>query len=98
MDCGKYIEGMSYAGRVKNGAMSTLTIQLDDDAARMVQEAAQMADQPLDFWLREKVCQAAASMVNGAKAAGRRVSPLHPGVMQAAADFNAPLEEFAPYA
>ena len=35
--------------------------------------------------MREKVCQAAASMVNGAKAASRRVSPLHPGVMQSVA-------------
>jgi hypothetical protein len=78
--------------------MSTLTIELDDDAARLVQEAAQLADQPLEFWLREKVCQAAACTVNGAKAAVRRVSPLHPGAMQPAADFNAPLEEFAPYA
>jgi hypothetical protein len=45
--------------------MSTLTIQLDDAAARLVREAAQMADQPLEFWLREKVCQAAARAVNG---------------------------------
>ncbi|MCX6890683.1 MAG: hypothetical protein WCL11_23010 [Verrucomicrobiota bacterium] len=49
--------------------MSTLTIQLDDDAARTV---------------------------NGAQSAVRRVSPLHPGVMQLAPDFNAPLEEFTP--
>jgi hypothetical protein len=77
--------------------MSTLTIQLDDNAARLVREAAQMADQPLEFWLREKVCQAAARAVNGAKSAVRRVSPLHPGSMQLAPDFNAPLEEFAPY-
>ena len=77
--------------------MSTLTIQLDDDAARMVREAAQMADQPLEFWLREKICQAAALTVIGAKSAVRRVSPLHPGAMQPAPDFNAPLGEFAPY-
>jgi hypothetical protein len=77
--------------------VSTLTIQLDDDAARLVREAAQRADQPLEFWLREKVCQAAAGTVEGAKAAVRRVSPLHPGAMQPAPDFNAPLEEFAPY-
>ena len=49
--------------------VSTLTIQLDDDAARTV---------------------------NGAQSAVRRVSPLHPGVMQLAPDFNAPLEEFTP--
>ena len=77
--------------------MSTLTIQLDDDAARLVREAAQMADQPLEFWVRENVCQAAARTVNGAKSAVRRVSPLHPGVMQPAPDFNGPLKEFAPY-
>jgi hypothetical protein len=77
--------------------MSTLTIQLDDAAARLVREAAQMADQPLEFWLREKVCQAAARAVNGGKPAVRRVSPLHPGVMQIASAFNAPLEDFAPY-
>jgi len=77
--------------------MSTLIIQLDDDSARLVREAAQMADQPLEFWLREKVCQAAARAVNGAKSAIPRVSPLHPGAMKAAPDFNAPLEEFAPY-
>ncbi|MEI6780888.1 MAG: hypothetical protein WCQ21_08220 [Verrucomicrobiota bacterium] len=58
--------------------MSTLTIQLNDDAARLVREAA-------------------ARTVNGAKSTVRRVSPLHPGVMQLAPDFNAPLEEFAPY-
>jgi hypothetical protein len=77
--------------------VSTLTIQLDDDTARLVREAAEMADQPLELWLREKVCQAAARTVNGAKSAVRRVSPLHPGIMQLAPDFNAPLEEFAPY-
>lgn len=77
--------------------MSTLTIQLDDDAARMVREAAQMADQPLESWLRDKVCEAAARTVNGGRPAVRRVSPLHPGAMQAAPDFSAPLEEFAPY-
>ena len=76
--------------------MSTLTIQLDDDAARLVREAAQMAE-PLESWLREKVCQAAAHTVNGANSAVRRVSSLHPGAMQPAPDFNAPLEEFAPY-
>jgi len=75
-----------------------VTIQLDDDTARMVREAAQRADQSLESWLREKVGQAAAGGVNSAKRAVRRVSPLHPGAMQAAPDFNAPLAEFAPYA
>lgn len=78
--------------------MSTLTIQLDDDTARLVREAAQVADQPLESWLREQVSQAAVRTVNGTKSAVRRVSPLHPGAMQPAPDFNAPLEEFAPYA
>jgi hypothetical protein len=77
--------------------MSTLTIQLDDDAARLVAQAAQVTQQPLEHWLRESICSAAASAVNNAKSASRRVSPLHPGAMQPAPDFNAPLEEFAPY-
>lgn len=78
--------------------MSTLIIQLDDETARLVREAAQMADRSLESWLREKVSQAAARTVNGTKSAVRRVSTLHPGAMQPAPDFNAPLEEFAPYA
>lgn len=77
--------------------MSTLTIQLDDDAARLVAEAAQVTNQPLENWLRESICQVAACTVNTAKSAVRRVSPLHPGAMQPAPDFNAPLEEFVPY-
>jgi hypothetical protein len=77
--------------------MSTLTIHLDDEAARLVQEAAEKANQPVESWLREKVCLAAARTVEGGKAAARRISPLHPGAMQPAPDFNAPLEEFAPY-
>jgi hypothetical protein len=77
--------------------MSTLTIQLDDDAARLVAEAAQATNQPLENWVRESICKAAANAVNGAKSVKRRVSPLHPGAMQPAPDFNAPLEEFARY-
>ena len=77
--------------------MSTVTIQLDDDAARLVQAAARAMNQPLEHWLQETIRQMAERTVNGAKAAARRVSPLHPGAMQAAPDFNAPLEEFAPY-
>lgn len=46
-----------------------------------------MANQPLEFWLREKACQAARTL-DGAQSAVRRVSPLHPGVMQLAPDFN----------
>ena len=48
--------------------MSTLTIQLDDEAARLVEKAAQTVNQPLEHWLRESVCQAAARTV------GRRES------------------------
>ena len=77
--------------------MSTLTIKLDDDAARLVEQAAQTAEQPLEHWLRESICQAAARTVSGAKAGPRRISPLHPGAMNPAPDFNAPLEEFSPY-
>jgi hypothetical protein len=77
--------------------MSTLTIRLDDETARLVEKAAQAADQPLEDWLRENIYQAAAGAVNTGKAASRRISPLHPGAMQPAPDFNAPLEEFAPY-
>ncbi len=77
--------------------MRTVTIQLDDDAARLVAEAAQATNQPLENWLRESICRAAANTLNGAKSAKRRVAPLHPGAMQPTPDFNAPLEEFAPY-
>ena len=77
--------------------MSTLTIQLDDEAARMVAEAAQATNQPVEHWLRESICQAAARTVSTAKATTRSVSSLHPGAMLPSPDFNAPLEEFAPY-
>ena len=75
--------------------MSTLTINLDDDAARLVQAAAQSVNQPLEHWLRESICQAAAQTVSQSPAVSRRLAPLHPGAMQPTADFNAPLEEFA---
>ena len=77
--------------------MSTLTITLDDDAARLVAKAAQLTNQPLEHWLRENICQVAARTVNRAEAALPRISPLHPGAIQLAADFNTPLEDFAPY-
>lgn len=77
--------------------VSTLTIQLDDEAARQVAEAARAANQPLEHWLRASIQQVAAQTVGSAKAAVGRISPLHPGAMQTAPDFNAPLEEFAPY-
>lgn len=75
-----------------------LTINLDDDAARLVQAAARVVNQPLDQWVRESICKMAQRTVDSAKGAADRVSPLHPGAMQPAADFNAHLEEFAPYA
>jgi len=78
--------------------MSTLTIKLDDDAVRLVAEAAKAMNQPLEHWLSESIRQAAVRTVNRAKVAHRRVAPLHPGAMQTTPDFNAPLEEFAPYA
>ena len=78
--------------------MSTVTITLDDDTVRLAEEAARAANQSLNQWLEESICQAAAARpVHGAKSSQHRISPLHPGAMQPAADFNAPLEEFAPY-
>ena len=76
--------------------MSTWTIKLDDEAARLVEQAAEMMNQPLEYWLRENISQAAQRTVNRAKAISHRVSPLHPGAMQVLPDFNSPLEEFAP--
>ena len=77
--------------------MSTLTIQLDDHTARLVAEAAQAANQPLEHWLRESVSEAATRTINRARPEIPRVSPLHPGAMHTTPDFDAPLEEFAPY-
>jgi uncharacterized protein (DUF1778 family) len=77
--------------------MSIVTIHLDDDAARLVAEAAQIVQQPLESWVHDSVCQAAARTVSSTKAAVRRIALLHPDAMQPAADFNAPLTEFAPY-
>lgn len=77
--------------------MSTLTIDLDDDAARLVREAAQAENQSVGEWLRNNISQAAARRMTLAKAVSRRISPLHPGAMQPTPDFNAPMEEFAPY-
>jgi len=77
--------------------MSTLTIKLDDEAARLVAQAAQTVNQTLEEWVQESLCQAAARAVNVAKPSTRRISPLHPGAMTVAPDFNAPLEEFAAY-
>ncbi|MDB6033886.1 MAG: hypothetical protein JWM16_4224 [Verrucomicrobiales bacterium] len=77
--------------------MSTLTIRLDDDAARLVAEAARVVNQPLEDWLRANICQAAERTLHSAKSTGPRVYPLHPGAMQPSPDFNSPLEEFAPY-
>lgn len=77
--------------------MSTLTFNLDDDAARLVRAAAQSVNQPLEHWLRESICQAAARTVCSGPAVPRRIAPLHPGAMQPTPDFNAPLEEFTAY-
>lgn len=71
-----------------------MTVHLDDESARMVAEAALAAKQPLEQWLRENLRQAATRSLSGAKAVEGRISPLHPGAMQPAADFNAPLAEF----
>ena len=77
--------------------MSTLTIKLDDELARLVEKAALVTNQPLDHWLRESISQAARRTVNVATAHLPRISPLHPGAMQPSPDFNSPLAEFAPY-
>ena len=77
--------------------MSKVTINLDDDAARLVQAAAQAVNQPLEHWLRQSICQIAERTVKNTKAVAHRITPLHPGAMHTAPDFNAPLEEFAPY-
>jgi hypothetical protein len=76
--------------------VSTVTKNLDDEAARLTQTAAQLVNQPLEHWLRESICQMAERTVNKAKVPLRRVSPWHPGAMQPTPDFNAPLEELAP--
>jgi hypothetical protein len=76
--------------------MSTLTIQLDENAARLVEDAARAANQPVAEWARTSICRAAALTVKG-PAPASRVSPLHPDAMHPASDFNAPLDEFAPY-
>ncbi len=76
--------------------MSTLTIDLDDDATRLVQEAARAVNQPVRDWARNSICQAAARTV-AVTARSRRISPLHPGAIQPAADFNEPMDEFAAY-
>ena len=77
--------------------MSTLTIDLDDEAARLVREAARAENQSVGEWLRNNISQAVARRATPVKALPRRISPLHPGAMQAAPDFNAPMEEFVPY-
>ena len=76
--------------------MSTLIIKLDDDLERLVAQAAQAADKPVDEWARESVREAAAHAVS-VKPVASRVSPLHPHAMTATPDFDSPLEEFEPY-
>jgi hypothetical protein len=77
--------------------MSTLRIDLDDEAASLVQRAAAAQNRSIEDWLRDNIQQAAARVVGSAQPTSHRVSPLHPGAMQPASDFNEPLEEFAPY-
>jgi hypothetical protein len=78
--------------------MSTLTIAMEDDAIRLAQEAARLSDQSLEHWLRDNIRLAALRVVTVPPAVDqKRIAPLHPGAMQPAADFNAPLDEFAPY-
>jgi len=77
--------------------MSTFTVSLDDEAAHLVREAARAVNQPLDRWLSESLRQAAARTLRRTKAGTARIFPLHPGAMEAAPDFNAPLPEFSPY-
>lgn len=77
--------------------MSTLRIDLDDESANLVQRAAAAQNRSIEDWLRENIQQAAARVVGSAQPTPQRVSPLHPGAMQPAPDFNEPLDEFAPY-
>lgn len=77
--------------------MSTLRIDLDDEAAILVQRAAAAQNRSIEEWLRENIQQAAARVVGSAQPPSNRVSPLHPGAMEPTPDFNEPLEEFAPY-
>jgi len=76
--------------------MSTLIIKLDDDLERLVAQAAQAAEKPVDEWARESMREAATHAVK-AKPVTNRVSPLHPHAMLATPDFDSPLEEFEPY-
>jgi hypothetical protein len=77
--------------------VSTLRIDLDDEAARLVYRAAAAQNRPIEDWLRDKIQEAAARVVDGAQPGSNRISPMHPGDMQPAPNFNEPLEQFAPY-
>ena len=79
------------------GCMSTLTIDLDDGDAELVQAAARVVNQPLERWVRESICQVAKCTLQSTRTAVRRISPLHPGAMQPTPSFDEPLQEFAPY-
>lgn len=77
--------------------MSKIIIELDDATARTVRDAAQAAQQPVENWAREKICQAA-RLAAGVRKQGRvRSFPLHPGAMEIMPGFKDPLEEFSPY-
>jgi hypothetical protein len=76
--------------------VSKLLLNLDEETARMAECAARQANQTLEQWLCANIRAAALSMATTVPPV-RRIAPLHPGAMRPSADFNAPLNEFAPY-
>ena len=60
--------------------MSRLTIAVEEEAAHLVEEAARLAHQPLEHWLRDNIHQAAlrfvASACTGAPPASRPCIPM----------------------
>ena len=77
--------------------MSKITIELNDEAAKTIQTAAQAAHQAVESWARETICQAASRAVGAAQNGRPRVFPLHPGAIEILPGFSEPLEEFSPY-
>ena len=77
--------------------MNTLTITLGEEAAQLVRKAAESVNQPVEDWVRESICKAAARAVNTQECGTRRIAPLHPDAMNPAHDFNASTEEFQRY-
>lgn len=76
--------------------MTTITIELDDRSARLIQEAASLANKSVDEWVRDSIFQAAVRTATGAPRT-ERICGLHPGAIEMAPDFNDPLPEFEPY-